>query len=103
MPKDVDGEVLLGRHTERLEFMYRGAMATKQEADEYLLGKPVELKDEMTNIDEIAVIEQVKVPVSMFTDDTPKSQNEQWARLNNDPMLMVRIPPTFSEHTSAQL
>jgi hypothetical protein len=85
---------MMGRHTERLEFMYRGAMATKQETDEFLLGKPVELKDEKTKIDEIAVIEQAKAPGSMFTDDTPKSQNEQWARLNNDPMLMVRIPPT---------
>jgi hypothetical protein len=37
-----------------------------------------------------AQMETKQTPGALFLDDTTKSQNEQWARLNNDPMLMVR-------------
>jgi hypothetical protein len=48
-----DGGLMGSRQTERLEFMYRGAMAAKQETDEYLMGKPFEMKEEKTKLDEV--------------------------------------------------
>jgi hypothetical protein len=50
---EADGGLMGSRQTERLEFMYRGAMAAKQETDEYLMGKPFEMKEEKTKLDEV--------------------------------------------------
>jgi len=75
--------------------MYRGVLAEaekpKEAGDEFLMGKSYEAPEEKAagiQIMEVATEEQTG---SLFTDDTPKSMNEQWSRLNNDPMLMVCI------------
>jgi hypothetical protein len=34
--------------------------------------------------------ERVTQLPSFYRNDTPQSQNEQWARLNNDPLLLIK-------------
>lgn len=36
-------------------------------------------------------VQQTTTLPSFYVDDTPKSANEAWARLNNDPLMMVRL------------
>lgn len=35
-------------------------------------------------------VDQVSLLPSFYMEDTPRSANEAWARLNNDPLFMVR-------------
>jgi len=91
--EEIFGVAAASGHVERqdrLEFMYRGALAESQSmlTDDYLLGK--EYKEEAKEETTVKLLESKQAPGSLFVDDTPKSMNEQWARLNNDPMLMMK-------------
>eukprot|EP00240_Pyramimonas_obovata_P004754 CAMPEP_0118957582 /NCGR_PEP_ID=MMETSP1169-20130426/62180_1 /TAXON_ID=36882 /ORGANISM="Pyramimonas obovata, Strain CCMP722" /LENGTH=424 /DNA_ID=CAMNT_0006905671 /DNA_START=995 /DNA_END=2267 /DNA_ORIENTATION=+ len=79
------------QRTERLEFMYRGVMATKQpevvQTGDDTMNQPFQMKEDDKKLKKM---ETKQAPGALFLDDTPKSMNEQWARLNNDPMLMIK-------------
>eukprot|EP00854_Cymbomonas_tetramitiformis_P028059 gene28059-34710_t len=72
---------------EKLDFMYNTVLAQKKDEDDdvFMLGKPYEAPKEDDKLKKMKY-----APGSNFTDDTPKAANEQWARLNNDPMLMIK-------------
>eukprot|EP00241_Pyramimonas_parkeae_P002346 CAMPEP_0114235618 /NCGR_PEP_ID=MMETSP0058-20121206/6351_1 /TAXON_ID=36894 /ORGANISM="Pyramimonas parkeae, CCMP726" /LENGTH=528 /DNA_ID=CAMNT_0001347401 /DNA_START=110 /DNA_END=1698 /DNA_ORIENTATION=+ len=91
--EEIFGVAAASGHVERqdrLEFMYRGALAESQSmlTDDYLLGK--EYKEEAKEETTVKLLESKQAPGSLFVDDTPKSMNEQWAAINNDPMLMMK-------------
>ncbi|CAD7701668.1 unnamed protein product [Ostreobium quekettii] len=79
-----------GRKSERLDWMYAGGIAAKEDAErrqeEHALGKPVVLEEAK----EESKCEKISVLPSFYTEDTPKSANETWARLHNDPLFMIK-------------
>jgi hypothetical protein len=69
--------------------MYGGGMAAledqKKREEEHLLGKPVEL----TSAEDVTRVERTTQLVSLAA-APPQSQNENWQRLNNDPLFMIK-------------
>ncbi|GAX83794.1 hypothetical protein CEUSTIGMA_g11219.t1 [Chlamydomonas eustigma] len=82
------------RRGDRLDWMYQGGMAAKEDAakraEEHLMGKAASLAAGGVIPQEMSKCEQTSALPSFMTNATPASQNEAWARLNNDPLLMIK-------------
>lgn len=74
------------------------AQRKKDEAED--MSKPVKLDEPMEKVSRVwhegigvvvmwMQVQHVSVLPSFYVDDTPHSANEAWARLNNDPLMMV--------------
>jgi len=80
------------RPQDRLDWMYGGgvvektdAQRKKEEAED--MSKPVKFDEPRETTSRV---QQVSVLPSFYVDDTPHSANEAWARLNNDPLMMIK-------------
>jgi hypothetical protein len=86
--------------TDRVEFMYNTPLANREalerdEQQEFLLG------EKKVNLDALpekagteagasqSMCERVSQLPSAYTEDTPTSRNEQWQRLQNDPLFAI--------------
>ncbi|KAL3154798.1 hypothetical protein ABBQ38_011342 [Trebouxia sp. C0009 RCD-2024] len=77
--------------SDRLDWMYQGGMLAKQEADQrteeaMMSGKPVQ-EDESTELNKA---QQAVLLPTFYSEDTPASANETWARLHSDPLFAIR-------------
>ncbi|GMH39144.1 hypothetical protein BSKO_07042 [Bryopsis sp. KO-2023] len=80
------------RKKDCLGWMYQGGIAAKGEAERRqqeaeAMSKPVQLEE---NEQAVSKADHVSLLPSFYTEDTPKSANEAWARLNNDPLFMIK-------------
>lgn len=78
--------------SDRLDWMYQGGMLARAEAEKrneeaMLAGKPVTLG---TAAEEATRLEQSVTLPSFYSEDTPASANESWARLHSDPLFAIR-------------
>lgn len=77
--------------------MYAGSLAAKHAADTAAAGQPPPQQQEEAPLSKAPAPDEhlsraeraVQLP-SFLTTDTPASQNEAWARLNNDPLLAIK-------------
>lgn len=80
-----------GRTEQRLDWMYQGGMAAREDAqkrqEEHLLGKAATLDDKPGHTSRC---EEVAALPSLYKAGTPQAQNETWQRLNNDPLLAIK-------------
>ncbi|KAL0040595.1 hypothetical protein WJX77_011876 [Trebouxia sp. C0004] len=77
--------------SDRLDWMYQGGMLAKQEADQrteeaMMSGKPVQLEETT----ELNRAQQAVLLPTFYSEDTPASANETWARLHSDPLFAIR-------------
>jgi hypothetical protein len=82
------------RKGERLDWMYQGGLAAKEDAakraDEHLLGKPGALTQSQ-QLQEVSKCEAASnLPSFTASASVAQGQNEAWARLNHDPLLMIK-------------
>lgn len=70
--------------------MYGGGMAALEDAakrqEEHLMGKPVQLSAQ----EEVTRVERSTQLATVNASALPQTQNENWQRLNNDPLLMIK-------------
>lgn len=73
---------------ERLEFLYDSGLQVGKvaQADEYLLGKPVEeAVQPESDVGQVAA-----KPGALFVEEKPASANDSWRKLHSDPLFMIR-------------
>lgn len=73
---------------ERLEFLYDSGLQVGKvaQADEYLLGKPVEeAVQPESNVGQVAA-----KPGALFVEEKPASANDSWRKLHSDPLFAIR-------------
>ena len=83
---------------ERLEFMYNTPLANraaleKDDQQAFLLGeKKVDLSAKESADTKVSQCERVtqQLMPSAYTEDTPQSRNEVWARMQNDPLFAIK-------------
>eukprot|EP01023_Acetabularia_acetabulum_P026199 TRINITY_DN2491_c0_g1_i4.p1 TRINITY_DN2491_c0_g1~~TRINITY_DN2491_c0_g1_i4.p1 ORF type:complete len:675 (+),score=86.27 TRINITY_DN2491_c0_g1_i4:166-2190(+) len=81
------------KREERLEWLYQGGVAARQEADER--NQQQTLKDEQNQkaqqeIQVAAKVQEASLLPSFYAQDTPTSALETWQRLNNDPLFLIK-------------
>lgn len=77
--------------SDRLDWMYQGGMLAKQEAEKrteeaMMSGKPVQ-QEESSDLNRA---DQAVLLPTFYSEDTPASANETWARLHSDPLFAIR-------------
>ncbi|KAG0589776.1 hypothetical protein KC19_1G047500 [Ceratodon purpureus] len=73
---------------ERLEFLYDSGLQVGKvaQADEYLLGKPVEEAPQPeSDVGQVAA-----KPGALFVEEKPASANDSWRKLHSDPLFLIR-------------
>ncbi|GFH22733.1 Cir_N domain-containing protein [Haematococcus lacustris] len=83
-----------GKKGDRLDWMYAGSLAAKEDAakrqEEALLGQRAATLTGATQPMEISRAEVASALPTVHAVALPASQNEEWNRLNNDPLLLIK-------------